>query len=317
MFTKYWRSYPWPLQLLLFVLLMMIVMTLGVAVTQKLIPATTGVSLKEISSLSPQSSQHIIKVSHYAQIIGSLSLFTIPCLLFAYLTHPRPFQYLGLRKPGKPIQWLLVAGVMLGFLFLSIYLENLIMSHIKLSKGMQEMQNQNNNQMKGMLSLKSTGGFILTFFSMAILTPFSEEVMFRGTLFRFAHKSTRRTIFPIVITAVLFMFVHENPYGMPFIFIAGVLLACMYYFTGSLWCSILAHFLYNGVQVVYSYIAVNQPAGAVTKADENLPLWLAVSGGIVFFVSLYALIKNKTPLPYNWSDDYLGEQRPEQTGLKF
>jgi membrane protease YdiL (CAAX protease family) len=309
MFTKYWRSYPWFLQLFLFVATMLIIMSLGIMFMQRALPSLTGIPLKELLSVNAESSARVVQVAHYAQIIGNLTLFTIPCLLFAYLTHPKPFQYLGLRKPGKPVQWLLVAGIMIGFLFTSLYLQEWVSRMIRFPKWMQDMQQQNNSQFQGMLSLKSFGGFMLMFFTMAILPPLGEELMFRGILFRFSHKSTKKIVPSMIITAAFFMLMHPNPQGAVFIFSAGLLLAGIYYLTGSLWCSIFAHFLYNGIQVVYSYWANNHLTKEQVAAATGLPVYAALAGAVLFGFSFYALLKNKTPLAANWTDDYLGENK--------
>lgn len=314
MFTKYWRTYPWFLQLFLFVMLMFIIMSLGSIVVQKVLPTLTGVSLKQLQSVDKHSSPHVISVAHYAQIIGNLSLFTIPCLLFAYLTHPKPVRYLGLRKPGKPLHWALVAGTMVGFLFVSLYLQEFISRIFPFPKWMQDMQEKNNSQMLGMLSLKSFGGFLLTFLAMAILPPVGEELMFRGILFRFAHKSTKKLVPPMIITALFFMLMHPNPQGWIFIFSAGLLLAYIYYVTGSLWCSIFAHFIYNGIQVVYSYWANNNLSPEQLAKAGGMPVYAALAGAALFGICFYALVKNKTALAPNWSDDYLGEEQFKESG---
>jgi hypothetical protein len=58
----------------------------------------------------------------------------------------------------------------------------------------------------------------------------------------------------IILSAAIFSFIHFQFYGfLPRMFL-GILLGYMFYITGSLWTSILMHFLNNGAAVVLYYL---------------------------------------------------------------
>lgn len=78
------------------------------------------------------------------------------------------------------------------------------------------------------------------------VAPFTEELFFRG--FIFAGLAGRVGVpAAAVVSGLLFSLVHGQPgLVLPFTLI-GVLLAYVYYKSGSLWVSILAHLVYNGV----------------------------------------------------------------------
>lgn len=83
--------------------------------------------------------------------------------------------------------------------------------------------------------------------AIAIGAPLVEEMLFRGAVMNHLHKAGYSSLFIIVISAVLFGLVHINPAQIPFAFALGLLLAWLYYRTGSLVPGILCHFINNGL----------------------------------------------------------------------
>jgi len=129
-------------------------------------------------------------------------------------------------------------------------------------------------------------------------------MFFRGVFMKFVKKRTRTMLWPVIFTAVIFSATHTNVYGYISIFLAGALLAVIYYLTGSLWCSIIAHMFFNGFQVVLSYLGGTNAAVKAFEESSSTPVWFVVGGAIVFAGSFYLLLKNKTPLADNWTDDF-------------
>lgn len=83
-------------------------------------------------------------------------------------------------------------------------------------------------------------GVFLTFQALALITPFSEELFFRGFVFR----GLLPKVGPfggMVISAAIFSGFHISLSLLVPIFITGLLLAWLYWRTGSLWASVGAH----------------------------------------------------------------------------
>lgn len=323
MLTRYWRNLPWFLQLFLFVMMILIFTSLGTAIILGALPRITGIPYKSMIGISATSPLNLIRVSLFANTLNSILAFALPALLFAYFTHPRPLEYLGLRLPGKPVHWLLVAAIMLGFLPLSLYCEAWLQQHVHLGATARASQDLTDNTFAAYLNMKSPADLIFAFIGLAIIPPIGEELLFRGILMRFAHTPARlplftiakdqttvprkrRMLMPIIITSVLFALLHSNPYGRILIFLAGAVLAIIYWLTGSLACSIWGHFLFNGTQVILAYLSRRHVA--VSPSEEALPLWAAVAGALVFAGGLLALYQTRTPLPDNWSSDFAPDE---------
>ena len=143
----------------------------------------------------------------------------------------------------------------------------------------------------------------------AIVPALGEELFFRGVLMRFVRQRSRNMVMPVVLTAIIFSLSHTNIYGYLSIFLAGVLLAVIYNLTGSLWCSILAHCSFNGLQILITYMGTRNAAMKTFMEQTTVPYYLVIAGAILFGISFYLLLKNKTPLPANWSDNFTPEEQ--------
>ncbi len=333
MFNRYWREYPWFLQLFLFVIM---IFTLGGFFIKIVIPYTvplfTGVKNFDPATLSASSTIMYVRTGLAWQGLFHMSIFLLPSLLFAYQTHPRPAHFLGLRKPGKNIQWLLVALVMLSAIPIMLQMQ-VFMSRLNLGREIQNMQAESEAQTAAFLNMPSPFDFLFTFFVMAILPAFGEELLFRGILLRFASKKTKisfyvptgndtvfadfhkeqmlkqkNMIFPIVLVGVMFALMHANIYGLPSILTAGILLGVIYYWTSSLWCSILAHLIFNGLQIAVLYFGRNNAELKHIAESNSIPMGLFIGSIIVFSVSFYLLWKNRTSLTPQMMADYSVEE---------
>jgi membrane protease YdiL (CAAX protease family) len=196
-----------------------------------------------------------------------------------------------------------------------------MMKHLHFGSWAREMQKTSDETTMTFLKIHS---WSLLLFTLGVLPAVGEELLFRGVLLRLVHRraygspnetlnlpnqeAQRKMIYPVVFTALLFALIHFNPYGFVFIFIAGCMLALIYYLTGSLLCSMLAHFIYNGTQVAVAMLT--EQTAPMSAAEADLPSWPLVLGGLILFLAcFYALIRTQRPLPPYWSQDYLpGEE---------
>ena len=89
---------------------------------------------------------------------------------------------------------------------------------------------------------------LLSYEALAGWTPLTEEIFFRG--FVFAGLTPRLGILPAAAaSALIFAAFHLHPGVLFPIFLTGILLAGLYWYTGSLWPAILAHAGQNAVAV--------------------------------------------------------------------
>ena len=94
-----------------------------------------------------------------------------------------------------------------------------------------------------------------TFQALAVWTPITEEIFFRG--FIFAGLAPRMGVWPaMLVSALVFSMFHLSLGLLVPIFITGFLLAWLYRQTGSLWPSILAHGGQNTLAVLVTIYLV-------------------------------------------------------------
>jgi len=101
---------------------------------------------------------------------------------------------------------------------------------------------------------RMTGGplwssFLLT----AIFAPVFEEWLCRGMVLR-GLLTRMKPAWAIVISALFFAVIHLNPWQALNAFAIGLVMGYVYYKTGSLWLTMLIHFVNNGTAVVLSQI---------------------------------------------------------------
>lgn len=307
MFNRYWRSYPWFFQLLQFIILIVVMASFFVVALTPVVLNLMHVSIEALKDVNEKTPRHVINAFLVIQFLTSIGIFLLPVLLFAYFTHPRPKQYLGLVKPGKPLHWWLAPVTVISATPLLLAIASLI-SNIDFGASVKHAQEVNDQTFRALLTMSSPGELIVTFLVLAIVPGLSEELFFRGLMMRFAAKRSRTIVFPLVISALLFALMHTNIYGMVSIFFAGLLLGGIYYLTGSLWCSIISHICYNGLQVLLTYFARNNATFKAIDEANTVPVSWIVAGSVLFAGAFYLLWKNRTPLKSNWSADYTAEE---------
>ncbi|MBN9482781.1 MAG: hypothetical protein BGO70_07895 [Bacteroidetes bacterium 43-93] len=316
MFNRYWREYPWFLQLILFGLMVFTFASFTTLVCTMLWPKLMGYSVAQAATVGADASKSLINASIILQGVISMSVFLLPPLVYANQTHPSVTYYLHLQKPGKPIQWILILLMWLGAMPLFLELGSL-MHLIDLGKGAKEAQDKIEAAEKAYLDMKTFGEFLRALIVMALLPAIGEELFFRGILFRFFYQKNRRIFFSGFLVSVLFALAHGTPFNYVSIFAAGGLLCFTFYITGSLYASMLAHFFYNGLQIFLAYIA-QQNASIERIMDQNaVPLGLVAGGAVLFAASAYLLWKARTPLPPTWADDFTPQERAERETNPF
>ena len=95
----------------------------------------------------------------------------------------------------------------------------------------------------------------LTFIVLALWTPLTEEIFFRGFVFS-GLKSQWGTRWAVLISAAIFSAFHVLPAVVIPIFVSGLLFAWLYHRTGTLWSTITAHAVQNGLVVFATFYGV-------------------------------------------------------------
>jgi membrane protease YdiL (CAAX protease family) len=119
-------------------------------------------------------------------------------------------------------------------------------------------------------------------------------MMFRGFIYRFFENG--RKWFPIVVSALLFAIFHLDMFRLLPAFMLGLYLGFLLQRTNSIYITILAHTLNNGLAVLMSRFQDLPWMKMIIseKGDINfifIPIAFALVGAVLW------LIKNQNPLP--------------------
>lgn len=142
---------------------------------------------------------------------------------------------------------------------------------------------------KFMTQFSSTGEFVLAFVVIAILPAIGEEFVFRGMLQPQLFRATNNIHVAIWTSAILFSAFHLQFFGFVPRMLLGALFGYLYYWSGSLWMPMFAHFVNNGFSVIMLYLNQKGVVNVDVESTEVVAPWPAIlvftliSGALLFY----------------------------------
>ena len=215
-------------------------------------------------------------------------MFVVPPFVYYYLTRKEhQMQELGFHSL-TPQWWLILIGVAVMFVCIPVttqlttWNENLSFGNnlTWIEDWIKSLEETAKAATEKMLNVDTIGGLLLNLVIVALIPAVGEEMTFRGIL----QQSLTRKMNPhlaIFLSAAIFSFIHFQFYGfLPRMFL-GLLLGYMFYITGSLWTSMLMHFVNNGAAVVLYYL---DNKGIIEDAEhfgETQSVWILFASALV------------------------------------
>ena len=193
------------------------------------------------------------------QGIRSALIFIVPPIVFYLITRRvKPMQNLGFRSVQPA--WLLFIGILVMFVSLPVtnqlaeWNEGMHLGMPTLETWLQNLEKAATELTERMLRVNTFSGLLYNLLIIALIPAIGEELTFRGVLQQALVKGCKSVHLGIFLSAAIFSFIHFQFYGfLPRMFL-GILLGYMFYVTGSLWMSILMHFVNNGTAVIIYYL---------------------------------------------------------------
>jgi uncharacterized protein len=133
------------------------------------------------------------------------------------------------------------------------------------------------------------------FASVVVGAPLAEETVFRGYL-QPALAARIGLSRAILLQALLFSLVHMDPVGFFPRLLLGVAFGQLVALTGSLWSSIFAHALNNGISTALYFLYGPGPAGEAAPEDPRWAIAVSVAAGIAVY-GLLVWLRRATPVP--------------------
>lgn len=144
---------------------------------------------------------------------------------------------------------------------------------------------------------------VLGVLGIVVIGPIAEELLFRGAilgnLLRMKKLTSKQAT---VISALIFGIIHFNPAQIFYAFLLGLVLARIYYQTGSLLLCIIVHVLLNGFSTVLT-ICYPEAQSFTEICKSHSLMWLLPVGLIMMLISLHYLKKIQSPPWWKETDE--------------
>jgi membrane protease YdiL (CAAX protease family) len=134
---------------------------------------------------------------------------------------------------------------------------------------------------------------ILNLLMIAVLPAIGEELIFRGVFQKNLSKLFRSGHLAIWVTAFLFSAIHLQFFGFVPRFILGLVFGYLFFWSGTLWLPVIAHFVNNAVPVLGAFIfgwnKVNTPS--------DIPLWkqmIVLPLPVLISIAILLYFRNKS-----------------------
>jgi hypothetical protein len=124
---------------------------------------------------------------------------------------------------------------------------------------------------------------LIALFVVTLLPALGEEVLFRGIIQTKLSQHWGKIHLAIWVSAAIFSAIHFQFYGFIPRMMLGALFGYLYYWTGNLWVSVLAHFVNNGFVLVMMYLHNIGVVKTNIEETKTLP-------GILIISSLFLTI---------------------------
>ena len=257
----------------------------------------TGMSLETMSDNSKwdYNSGALLTVIRGMQLIQFVSLFLIPTLLCARFFSMDSKDYLGLKNPSNKGFYLVAVAILLTALPFVNFIGELnrnVQFPADIAKWMKEQEADAAKSIKALLSKHTINDLLLNIFFIAGLAAVGEELLFRGIAQRLLIKLFKSPWAGIVVSAFIFSAMHVQFYGFLPRFILGILLGAIYWYSGSLWTAIIAHFVYDALLILLVYFNPASLNDENTLNLSNIAVAATASFGVVFFLLMWMKMKS-------------------------
>lgn len=243
-----YQNYPPHKQILLILILFFVSFSLCNAI------GMLGLSLFDAPSLTDMQNKSTIQALKWLQAWSSLGVFIIPPFLFVYLT-AKSFDFKVVSR-----QQLILSAVIMFIAFplinaLALWNESLHLPSFlaEVEQWMRQAERKAMAITNAFIEVDSLVGLLMNILIIAIIPALGEEILFRGLIQKELFKRSNKIHLSIWFTAFLFSAMHLQFLGFVPRFLIGGLLGYLFYWSGSIWLPIVAHFINNATAVILVY----------------------------------------------------------------
>lgn len=278
------------LQFVLFCMITFISVLVFTLISYALLPFLFDVGFSDLGFfLSDYNNSKSVNALKFLQLFTSVGLFIVPPLLFTYLTL---FQLQLKQNLNRQAVLLAIAIMLIVTPFVAYLMQwNQALILPEFLEGVQmwmEASEQKAMQItEAFLAMSSMEDLFINLFLIALIPAIGEELLFRGVLQQLFAKWTGKIHFAVFVSAFLFSAIHMQFFGFLPRFVLGLILGYMFYWSGSLWLPILAHFTNNALAIIFTYHFV---ADKVQIGFLNEDIEVNISQALISFLAVALLM---------------------------
>ncbi len=226
--------------------------------------------------------------------LQTIFVFGVSAMIFAKIAYQKPIVYLGLRQPVATNHLLLGMVAMLSGLYFVMLLATwnkaipMPASWISEEKKLEVLTTK-------LLDMNSIPQFLYMLFCIGFLPALCEELFFRGALQNILIDwfGKKNAWLAILIVGIIFGVIHgQMQTVMPRIFM-GVVLGFIYFYSNSIYTCILAHFVNNGIQVVASFVAKQNPTIEKLANQTTVPTIYGLISMVLCYLCVVGIYKTR------------------------
>ena len=229
--------------------------------------------IQNLQENTPLREKSFVKI---ALIISHLFTFILPALVFlAIIYKSKWLKFMNLHQKPSVIIIILAILLLIAAYPLAQFVYT-INKNFPLPEWAIEQENLINTTIKHLLFVHTPTELIFNIFTIALLPAIGEELLFRGIVQQSIEKETKNAHLAVWATALIFSFIHFQFQGfLPRLFLGGIL-GYLLVWTRNLWIPIIAHFAYNGGQILLQYAHQKKVLGLDLNEVEVVPIWLVI-----------------------------------------
>jgi membrane protease YdiL (CAAX protease family) len=235
------------------------------------------------------------------QIFTSIGLFLVPPILLAWFQHAKLERFYGFKVPKFQLVLILLFIMIVSMPAMEwIATLNQKMTLPGFLKPLENWMRTKEDEAMSMtillLTVHSSWDFVVNLFMIALIPAVAEELMFRGGIQRSLTKLTHNPHLGIWAAAFLFSAIHVQFFGFFPRLLLGAGFGYLYYWTGSMWYAMIAHFLNNAYAVCISlYLQLHHIP--LDSSDPTVPVqWYGYLISITGTVLLFKYFKNQSKI---------------------
>ena len=255
-------------KLLIFILLLIFGLAFSI-VLGTIVTIINGSDLQDLKNLQ------------ITQIISGVVGFLMPAVVYAMLVQEKPWNYLGFKKiPTWSLLGIVAMFTIIPFLSLVTDWNDSISFPESMSAIEEQMRSLQARSEEVIKLFIGQGSLFSSLMIVALLAAVSEELLFRSVIQKGLIKLFKNAHVAIIVTAFVFSAFHGDFFGFFPRLILGIMLGYMFWLSGSIFPSMLMHFVNNATIVMLYYLSTRN------FIDIDVEHFGSTSNVLMIFLSL-------------------------------